>query len=357
MRRSKLHHSLALCLSLSLCGLTACELEVPTPGDQQEGETLKDKVVETVTGAQQGSGSVELRMVDLSELSARAIPALDISSMQAEITVKAIAVRRCLNGAEETAQPDDSDNAQEPDFAEQDAESTEAGQVEETQHEPEEEASQDEASEPIESGILARRGKKGPPADRSDDKVDGLDLPETLEQELPELDQEAEDIDEPDRPDEDKLDELDEPDKPQPEQDDGDTVATDQELAEQGDAPGACERSQWIVIKQDSLKIDLLNLSNMDAGGLLAKGELPVGTYRGIRLIISEAQVRVGEQEANLMIPSGKASGLKIKAGFEVQEDGQVEIDLGFDLSNSLRKHRKHGWMLRPVLRAKKRRE
>lgn len=343
MRTSPLHHSLALCLSVSLCGLTACELEVPTPGDQQGGETLKDKVVETVAGAQKGSGSMELRMVDLSDLSARALPALDTSDMQAEITVKAIAVRRCLNSAEETPQPADSDNAAEPDSTGQDAESTEADQVEETQQEPKEEASQKESSEPLESGILARRGKKRPPADRPDKKVDGFEHPETLEQELPEVGQKDEDVDELD--------------KPQPAQDDGDTVTTDQELAEQGDAPGACERSQWILIKQDSLKIDLLNLSNMDAGGLLAKGELPVGTYRGIRLIISEARVRVGEQEANLMIPSGKASGLKIKAGFEVQEDGQVEIDLGFDLSNSLRKHRKHGWMLRPVLRAKKRRE
>lgn len=339
MRNTKLHHSLALCLTLSLSGLTACELNLPT--NEDEGTTLKDKVVDSLIDANQSTGAVELRMVSLSELSARARPVLDTSDMQAEITVTAIAVRRCLNDAEVDVEQDDpADSAEQDDLGdqeEQEQQDLEPEVLEDT------EQTKDEQEAP-ESGILGWRGKKAPKKDRTDEK-DRLELPEELDQELPEVDAE------------DKVPEKQDFDQVLAAQDDGDTVSKDEELAEEGDAPDACAKSEWLVLKQDALKIDLLNLDNMDAGGLLAEGELPVGTYRGIRLMISDAVVRVGDKEASLKIPSGKASGLKIRAGFEVQQDGQVEIDLGFDLSNSLRPHRKHGWMLRPVLRAKKRRE
>lgn len=355
MRRNKLHHSLALCLSLSLSGLTACDLELPTPEEQEEGTTLKDKVVESLTGAQEGSGSVELRMVDANELSARALPLLDTSELQAEITVKAIAVRRCLDDAQEPAAPDETESTP-----------NDEGEApvapDETEPTTNDEADSDPESTPEPevteaSGILARRGDKAPKKDRREDKG-GQDLPEADEEQNdlpkdapelpegpPELDKDLSDIER----------EILKAQASTQADETGDTVASDEELAEEGDRPGACERVEWIVLKQDALKIDLMNLGNMDAGGLLAKGELPVGTYRGIRLMISDAVVRLGDKEASLKIPSGKASGLKIRAGFEVQADGQVEIDLGFDLSNSLRKHPKHGWMLRPVLRARKR--
>lgn len=292
MRTSKLQYSLALCLSLSLGGLTACDLELPNPEAPQEGAHQEDKVDkeadpnhdgEPASSAHEGSGKVELRLVDQSELSARAFPALDLTDIEAELTVKAIGVRHCLD-----ARPDDP-QADEP---------------------AQDENSQDESAEP-EQEIAGRQDPNQAPA----------------------------------------------PSEAGEEEQVGDTVATDEELAEKDDDPNACRRAKWIILKQDELKIDLLNLSNMDAGGLLAEGELPVGTYRGIRLAIADAHIRVGEHEVSLKTPSGRSGGLKIRAGFEVHEDGQVEVDLGFDLASSLRKHPKHGWILRPVLRSKKRRD
>lgn len=370
MRNTKLHQSLALCLSLSLGGLTACDIELPKPGESEEGETLKEKVVDTVNLAQQGSGEVELRMVEQDALSARAFPALDTSDMEAVITVKAIGVRLCLQEPPVDADTDDAEveapvveQETEPDGAEPEGAEPEGAEQEgELPSDPEsDEDPSQEGNEVSELGVSARKGKKARPKGPRDeeDKPDQDRLPiDPADEVEPEDDFGLpDDIDLPDG--------FDVPDKAGKSDEaldaqrglDGDTVATDEELAEDGDAQDACRNSKWIWIKQDALEIDLLNLGNMDAGGLLAKGELPVGTYRGIRIVISDAKIRVADEEVGLKIPSGKASGLKIRAGFEVQDDGLVEIDLGFDLGNSLRQHPKHGWMLRPVLRAQKRRQ
>lgn len=340
MRNSKLRYPFALCLSLSLGGLTACDLEVPKPGEEGEKKSVAQKVIETATGLQQRSGTMELRLVEAEQLSARLMPGLNTSDMEAEITVKAIAVRRCVPDAEVGKDKEDDQSEEKP------------AQNEEPK------ASSDEKED--ESSVQGREGEEKPPVDKTleDGKPDPAfpspELEKELEEKFKKFQEEqakngtGSDKDAPPI----KEDHQGADEKPKLEHDD--TVASDEELAEEGDNAKTCQNGQWVVLKQDALKIDLLNLANMDAGGLLAKGKLPVGTYRGIRLMIEDAKVRMGDHEVSLKIPSGKSAGLKIRAGFDVEEDGQVDIDLGFDLEGSLRQHRKHGWMLKPVLRAKK---
>lgn len=320
MRTAKRQLTLALCSALTLITASACDSG--NEKTEKVGESKTDtKTPETKKPAAQATGSMELRMVDVSELSARMIPdatAMKEMATKAEITIKAIAVRRCIADDEDDK---DDKKAKARDLVAQEAAPAPTRPAQDKP--PAEEATTTDKT-PVKEET---RGEEKPPA--------GDEAP-TSEQPTKPTPPEAE------KPEDDKDDE------------DDDTVERDEDLAEKGDDAKLCDDSEWVVLKQDDLKIDLLNLENMDAGGLLAKGKLPAGTYRGIRLMISEAKVSVGDKDATLKIPSGKAAGLKIRAGFEVSENGQVEIDLGFDMARSLRPHKTHGWILKPVLRSKK---
>lgn len=276
-------------------------------------------------------------MVDVSELSARVIPdatAMKEMATKAEITIKAIAVRRCVID-DENDDDDDDDKATK-------ARNSTLEPTAPTDPAPERtEPEQDKPPADTATGAEPPPREEQPPAEEPPADQPPGETPPAAEQPPAETPEPLPPADEQPKDDDD-------------DNDDDDTVERDEDLAEKGDDAKLCDDSEWVVLKQDDLKIDLLNLHNMDAGGLLAKGELPTGTYRGIRLLISDAQVTVGDEQVSLMIPSGKAAGLKIRAGFEVQDNGQVEIDLGFDMGRSLRPHRQHGWILKPVLRSKK---
>ena len=120
---------------------------------------------------------------------------------------------------------------------------------------------------------------------------------------------------------------------------------------ENGDDGEECDRP-WdrLVLDGFSLEVDLLNLP-VEGGEVepLAVGEIPVGTYHRVRLLISEATVTfnvditVGNQtflaydENNpetvytVEIPSGRTTGIKADVELEVTEDNQEDVGLLFD--------------------------
>jgi hypothetical protein len=95
--------------------------------------------------------------------------------------------------------------------------------------------------------------------------------------------------------------------------------------------------------------IDLLNNTGSNE---LINEEVPVGQYNEIRLIVVDAEsfVRVGEVEEPLRTPSGEQSGLKLKKGFRVGEEG-ADFAIDFNLEKSLVNPKgQEGYLLKPVL-------
>lgn len=92
-----------------------------------------------------------------------------------------------------------------------------------------------------------------------------------------------------------------------------------------------------IVLSEDGTDglIDLLELQNLTTA-VLADLEIPEGTYREIRMIIEDASVELaegytledGSTEAELTVPSGASSGLKLKLradGTAGEDDGDLD--------------------------------
>ena len=74
------------------------------------------------------------------------------------------------------------------------------------------------------------------------------------------------------------------------------------------------DTTAFIILSEETQTINLLDLSN-GVTQVLSENEIPVGDYNEIRLHITEAGILLKDgREFDLKVPSGNASGLKIKS-------------------------------------------
>ena len=113
---------------------------------------------------------------------------------------------------------------------------------------------------------------------------------------------------------------------------------------------------------EDNMTLNLLSLSN-GVTEILSETDVPAGTYDEIRLHITDAGIMLKDSTYfDLKVPSGDASGLKIKINpaLDLGENMISEVLLDFDVSRSfvLRGNMKHGYdkvvgfIFKPVIRA-----
>ncbi len=130
------------------------------------------------------------------------------------------------------------------------------------------------------------------------------------------------------------------------------------EVRKAGDTLG----NPFVVVSEDTLKLDLLQLRNGVTTSLPAI-ELPQGSYDLVRLYVSEAGLKLKDQPGDfkVKVPSGKQTGIKIFISPALRVDGGLtsELLLDFDLSKSfvMRGNLSHsagvnGFIFKPCIRA-----
>jgi uncharacterized surface anchored protein len=128
--------------------------------------------------------------------------------------------------------------------------------------------------------------------------------------------------------------------------------------AEEGEEEVA-EESEVITMELDEpATFNLLELRN-GLSATLAEIEVPAGSYAEIRLHVTDAGILLKDgTDYDLKVPSGNASGLKIKfdTALEVLEGEEAEVLVDFDLSRSfvMQGNPKNikGFIFKPVVRA-----
>jgi hypothetical protein len=130
-----------------------------------------------------------------------------------------------------------------------------------------------------------------------------------------------------------------------------------------GEENGEEKDSLSVMIElEEEITINLLELSNGKTS-ILAEADVPEGIYREIRLHVIDAGIMLNDSTTfDLKVPSGDASGLKIKINpaLNVEMEMVSEVLLDFDVSRSfvLRGNMKHGYdkvvgfIFKPVVRA-----
>jgi hypothetical protein len=117
----------------------------------------------------------------------------------------------------------------------------------------------------------------------------------------------------------------------------------------------------WVRLVSTKQTVDLLTLQGGNFS-LLGITQLPVGRITQFRLYVDEAGPNYvttpDKKQHPLEVPSGVESGIKLKAGFDVQPCAQGQVTLDFDGKNSIFAHPKGAgagdqWLLRPVVRLK----
>lgn len=96
--------------------------------------------------------------------------------------------------------------------------------------------------------------------------------------------------------------------------------------------------SQWIHVKQEPVRVNLLEWSNGETL-LLGSADVPAGKYTQIRLIIDSAFVGVNEEVHEMKVPSGSQTGLKLGPQFTIEEGSTYELVLDFDAYRSVVTH------------------
>lgn len=117
--------------------------------------------------------------------------------------------------------------------------------------------------------------------------------------------------------------------------------------------------SEFIVLTEEPMEIDLLTLSN-GVTELLASVDLEAGTYDKIRMHVTDSKVVMKDDtEFALKIPSGSSSGLKIKIepALEIGSGQTADVLLDFDVSKSfvakgnMQNGHFNGFNFKPVVR------
>ena len=114
----------------------------------------------------------------------------------------------------------------------------------------------------------------------------------------------------------------------------------------------------WVTLSEKPLTVDLLKLQASASD--LGVGNLPAGKVTQLRLYVDAAGdnhvVTAAGETVPLKVPSGSESGIKVKGPFNLDSCEASEIDLDFDVSNSVKVHpAQQGeiYLLRPVIRLK----
>ena len=116
-------------------------------------------------------------------------------------------------------------------------------------------------------------------------------------------------------------------------------------------AEGAGGDGSWIVIPSTPGIHDLLELRN-GVFTTIGTGQVPAGTYDQIRLKLGPDNTIVADSVAYpLKVPSGMASGYKLKGQFTVMPDVGVDVGIDFDAQRSIHQTGNGQWMLKPVAR------
>lgn len=104
----------------------------------------------------------------------------------------------------------------------------------------------------------------------------------------------------------------------------------------------------WIVISDAIQTVDLLGLES--GAEVLGLAELAEGHYSQLRLHILDAAIVIGGETYPMTIPSGSASGLKIKSDLDLVADTATTVTLGFDVADSVSWNNGQGYMMSPVI-------
>ena len=104
------------------------------------------------------------------------------------------------------------------------------------------------------------------------------------------------------------------------------TVPTDNTETESADEGNAEDPCPWVVVydaeedeEDDGRTFDLLDLQN-GRTDLLAEADIPAGTYTQLRLIVTEGEIKLYDQDEpfHLRVPSGEQTGIKLHLTFTV---------------------------------------
>lgn len=113
------------------------------------------------------------------------------------------------------------------------------------------------------------------------------------------------------------------------------------------------EGEGWITISEPNEVYNILDLVNGEFE-ILANVELEAGTYKQIRLILTNENTVVIEGESyDLFVPSGVQTGVKLNIDAEIREGIEYTLLLDFDANRSvIQQGETNQYNLQPVIRA-----
>ena|SRR3989475_2622449 len=146
--------------------------------------------------------------------------------------------------------------------------------------------------------------------------------------------------------------------------DDASTSSPDGGAPDAGASEDGSNGSGWIALCSDTQTIDLLALTGgrftplcsrpaADGGVETAPVDVPAGNISQVRLHLVGAQLVFNDAtpSADLKVPSGTTSGLKIDVNQTVPQGGVLEIKLDFDAAQSIHKTGNGKYIMQPVIR------
>ncbi len=109
--------------------------------------------------------------------------------------------------------------------------------------------------------------------------------------------------------------------------------------------------SDWIVVSEDLLSVNLLDYTNGNYA-MLADNTLAAGEYTQVRLLLTDNNTVVVDGETHdLEIPSGSTTGLKLNHGFTIEDGFTYGATLDFDAERSIHVTGNGRYKMSPVIR------